>query len=58
MGGTDLHNTLIMDILKIGPSRHPCSIPMIIYSMLMNNSVMMRRTKVKCQKNVPWQFMY
>ena len=58
MGATDLHNTLIMDILKIGPSRHPCSIPMIIYSMLMNNSVMMRRTKVKCQINIPWQFMY
>ena len=54
MGAIDLHNTLIMDILEIGPSMHPCIIPMLIYSMLMNNSVMMRRTKVKCQINVPW----
>ena len=48
MGATDLHNTLIMVILKIGPSGHfQCSIPKIIYSMLMNNSVIVRRTKVK-----------
>ena len=58
MGETDLNNTLIMVIFKIGPSRHPCSIPKIIYSMLMNNFVIVRRTKVKCQINVPWQFMY
>ena len=53
MGATDLHNTLIMFFFKTRPSRHPCSIPKIIYGMLMNNSVMMRRTKVKCQIDVP-----
>ena len=44
MGATDLHNTLIMVIFKIGPSRLLVVKPKIIYSMLMNNSVMVRQT--------------
>ena len=58
MGLEDLHNTLIMFIFNVEPSRHPCSKPKIIWSMLMNSSIMIRRAKVKCQINVPWQFTY